>query len=68
MINFPKRIKELRKQDGYTQAYVAKRLGIAQTSYGQYELGKARPEYEHLVALARLYDVSVDYLLENEDI
>jgi len=65
-MNFSKIIKDLREQNNFSQSYVAKKLGIKQSSYSKYELCKARPEYENLVKLANLYDVSVDYLLEND--
>ncbi|MCL2675268.1 MAG: helix-turn-helix domain-containing protein [Firmicutes bacterium] len=65
-MNFEKIIKELREQNNYSQSFVAKKLGIRQSSYSKYEAGKSRPEYENLVKLARLYDVSIDCLLENE--
>jgi len=65
-MDFSNKIKELRLQNDYTQAYVAGQLGIRQSSYNKYEVGRARPEYENLVKLAQLYDVTVDFLLENE--
>lgn len=67
-MNFSKTIKALRESNNYTQSFVAEKLGIRQSSYNKYESGKARPEYENLVKLSRLYDVSIDYLLENEEI
>ena len=67
-MNFSKTIKELREQNNYTQNFVAKKLGIRQSSYNKYETGKSRPEYENLVKLAQLYDVSIDYLLENKEL
>jgi len=66
-MSFVAKIIELRKQNNYTQAFVAEKLGIKQSSYQKYEADKARPEYENLVKLAKLYDVSIDYLLDNED-
>jgi len=65
-MTFSEKIKELREQNNYTQAFVAKQLGIKQSSYNKYEHDIARPEYENLVKLARLYDVSTDFLLDNE--
>lgn len=67
-MDFAKKIKELRLNNGYTQAYVAGCLGIRHASYIKYESGKSRPVYENLVKLAGLYDVSVDYLLDNADL
>ena len=43
-MNFYKTIKELREQNNYTQAFVAEKLGIRQSSYNKYETGKSRPE------------------------
>jgi len=67
-MNFSKILKELREEHNYTQNYVAQVLGIRQSSYNKYESEKARPEYENLVKLSKLYDVTVDYLLENEQV
>jgi len=63
-MDFPKKIKELREQHNYSQVYVASQLGVRHSSYYKYEKGLARPEYENLVKLAKLYSVSTDYLLD----
>ena len=67
MVTFSKRILELRKQAGYTQAQVATVLGIKQPSYIRYENSGAEPTLANLVKLADLYDVSVDYLLGRKE-
>lgn len=38
-------------------------LGIAQTTYSQYELYKRPMPIEYLVALCKYYHVSADYML-----
>ena len=48
------RIRELRLEHGFTQQYVADLLGIDRSNYSKYDM---------LVALAKLYDVTSDYLL-----
>ncbi len=55
--------KEARKQSGFTQAQVAKELGIHQSNISDWENDISRPEYEKLIELARLYEVSVYDLL-----
>lgn len=63
MTTFAKRLKELRLENNYSQNKVATHLGIRQQSYVRYENGTGEPSLEMLVALARLYNVSTDYLL-----
>lgn len=64
---FEDNLKELRKLNKLTQRQVAERLKISQPSYIRYENGKSEPTLENLVALADLFDVSVDYLLGRKD-
>ncbi|MBR1629587.1 MAG: helix-turn-helix transcriptional regulator [Lachnospiraceae bacterium] len=58
------RIQDLREDYFYTQDYVAKILGISQRSYSYYERGERSIPLEILIAIADLYEVSTDYLLE----
>ncbi len=60
---FAQRLRELRVENNLTQAQVASRLGIKQQSYVRYEIGSGEPSLETLVALAKLFGVSADYLL-----
>lgn len=48
---------------GYTQKQVAEKMGTVQTAYIKYELGKLELDYDKMVFLCNLYDVSADYLL-----
>ncbi|MCL6600286.1 MAG: helix-turn-helix domain-containing protein [Alicyclobacillus macrosporangiidus] len=57
------RLSSLRNKTKWTQEDVAKRLGIARTTYAMYEQGRREPDAETLSKLAELYDVTVDYLL-----
>ena len=63
MTIFAQRLKELRLENNYSQNKVATNLGIRQQSYVRYENGTGEPSLETLVAIARLYNVSTDYLL-----
>lgn len=57
------RIRDLREDQDWTQAHVAELLGIRQTTYSKYELGKILVPVDMLIRLADLYDVSLDYLV-----
>ena len=61
------RLKELRLYKGLTQQKVADSLGCNQSAVGKYERGELEPNIETLIKLARLFDVTVDYLTGNTD-
>ena len=56
------RIKNLRQDNDYNQTFVAKAINVAQTTYSDYEKGKVRIPLECLIALAKLYDVDLNYI------
>jgi transcriptional regulator with XRE-family HTH domain len=57
------RIAQLRKEAGLSQQAVADSLEIAQQTYANYEVARARPSVSMLPTLAQLFGVSVDELL-----
>ena len=57
------RLKESRKNAGYTQAKVAEILSMPQQQYSRFENGKYELNYAQIVKLCKLYDISSDYLL-----
>jgi len=56
-------LREIRKKMGYSQEEVAKQLGIHNTTYGNWELGKTEPDIENLKKLSKLYRTSIDELV-----
>ena len=61
------RIRMLRKAHCFTQKEAAQRLGLSRSAYIRYETGKRSLPVNVLVALADLYCVRTDYLLERTD-
>ena len=57
------RIRDLREDRDLTQQQIAEYLHIKQNTYSQYENGHRQPSIEILIALARYYKTSVDYIL-----
>lgn len=57
-------LKELRVQYGLTQSQLPKEAGVSPGNVGDWESGKSKPGYNALAALARIFEVSADYLLE----
>ena len=62
------RLKDLREDHDYTQQQVAEKIGITQRKYSYIEAGVQQLTADVLVALARFYKVSVDYLLGETDV
>jgi len=58
---------ELRKKKGLSQLELAEQLGVSRQAISRWEVGSAIPSTENLVFLSRLYDVSVDYLLNDDE-
>lgn len=56
------RLKEVRKEKGYTLIAAATIAGIANNTLSQYETGKREPRLEMWQKLADIYGVSVPYL------
>lgn len=63
MEKYHKRIRDLREDNDLAQKAVAGVLGIAQTTYSQYELGKRPIPLNCIIKLVQYYNVSSDYLL-----
>ena len=57
------RIRDLREDHDLTQKEVAAYLHIKQSTYSQYENGQRQLPLECLIALAKLYKTSTDYIL-----
>ena len=57
------RLRGLREQRGLSQGEAAKRIGIARTTYSNYEAGNREPDIDTLIRMADFYDVSIDYLV-----
>ena len=56
-------LRDLRKENGYSQKQIAEKLCISQQTYSDYENGKTEPTPDTLIKISKIYNVSVDYLL-----
>lgn len=69
-----KKLKECRKQAGYTQLDMAKIIGVARTTYAEYEQGKIQPPLDKVQKILRALPMlrgdlvdGVDDILINDD-
>lgn len=56
------RLRDLREDMDLTQEELVKKLDMHKTTYTNYEQGKREPPFELIINLAKLYDVSIDYI------
>lgn len=63
LLNYAERMRALRQDRDLTQTQLADMLGVAQTTYSQYELEKRPMPIDYLIALCKFYNVSADYML-----
>jgi len=61
------KLSKLRKECDYTQEQLAEILGVSRQSISKWESGIAYPETDKLIKMGKLFECSMDYLL-NEDI
>ena len=58
-----KKIKAFRKEYGYSQTYVAEKLGICQNAYSKIELGYTRVSIKNLFEFAEIFETTPQFLL-----
>ena len=67
MISVGKRIKEIRVESGLSQERFGNALSVSQDTVSLWEKGKSVPTAEYLIAIAKQFDVSADYILGLKD-
>lgn len=66
-MQFHERLKELRISRNMTQKDVYSTVGLSMLGYQRYEYGERTPPLPTLIALADLFDCSIDYLVGRSD-
>lgn len=61
------RIRNLRKQHHMRQEDLAGLLCISKSTMGMYEQGRRVPALESLIAMSRIFGVSLDYLITGRE-
>lgn len=63
-----RRIRELREDNDKTQREIAEYLGTPYQYYAVYEKGGSEISFERAIALAKYYNVSLDYIAGLTDV
>ena len=67
LTNFSNNLYSIRKQAGMSQEELAERLNVSRQAISKWERGEAQPDTDNLIAIAELFDVSLDWLVRSED-
>ena len=57
------RLLELRKMNGYSQDVLAEKIGVSRQAVSKWECAESSPDTDNLIALAKLYGITLDDLL-----
>ena len=67
MIDFGKNLALIRKSRQLTQLDLANLLDVQPRMVGRWEHGKAKPQFDYIIQLAAILEVSLDHLLQGEE-
>ena len=66
-IEIANRLVELRKKNGLSQEELADKLGLSRQAVSKWERAESSPDTDNLICLAKLYNVSLDDLLNTDE-
>lgn len=61
------RLFRYRKANGYSQEELAGEIGVSRQAISKWERGESSPDTDNLIALARLYGITIDELINGSD-
>ena len=65
-MTFGQRVQMLRDRSNMTRQALADQLGMKPQTLRHYEIGDREPGTETIIAIAKIFDVTVDWLIGNE--
>lgn len=66
-MDFSHRLYDLRKRSGLSQEGLAELLGVTRQAVQKWEAGTSRPDMDNLTALARYFNVTLDWLITGQE-
>ncbi len=67
-MKFAGKLKALRKKTGFSQEKLAEKLGVSRQAVTKWETENGIPDVDNLIAISKLFDVSIDDLLLDDEI
>jgi transcriptional regulator with XRE-family HTH domain len=65
-MSFREQLIFYRKQRGFSQEQLGDQIGVSRQTISKWELGETTPELEKLLSLSRLFQISIDQLVDNQ--
>lgn len=66
-IETAKRLFEYRKANGFSQEELAEKIGVSRQAISKWERSESSPDTDNLIALANLYGITIDELLNGTE-
>ncbi len=66
-MTFGEKLKEARKNAGLSQEQFAEKMSVSRSAVAKWETDKGMPDVNNLKVMAQLLNVSVDYLLDDDE-
>lgn len=60
------KLQSLRKQSGLSQEQLSSQLTVSRQAISKWELDSSLPDTENIIQLSKLFNVSIDYLLDDD--
>ena len=67
MMKLAGKLFELRKEKGWSQEKLAEQINVSRQSISKWESGQVLPEIEKIIELSKIFQVTTDYLLLDEN-
>lgn len=64
---FSEKLQTIRKSKGMTQEELAERLEVSRQAVTKWESGQSYPDIMNLILISRLFHITVDYLVKDEE-
>lgn len=65
-MKFNEKIVVLRRRNGFSQDDLADKVGVSRQSVSKWELGECEPNIEKIKSLAQVFNVTINYLLDDD--
>ncbi len=66
-MNFSEKFQLIRRNKGMTQEELAEKLDISRQAVAKWESGQAYPDISNLIQISNLFNVTVDYLVRDQE-
>ena len=65
-MKFSDNLIKLRKAKGWSQEDLADKLGVSRQAISKWEVGTSKPDIDNVIKLSKLFEISIDELVNNE--